>query len=420
MATENTAETRDTAGSSVDEQGEPIVTAYSYLEQQADLEREAAEVLPGKFDECTFDQGYIRQPLYACLTCTQPPAKYCQHAQSSIGSAEETPPAGMCYSCSIECHTGHEVIELFAKRHFRCDCGTRRLLPAGQQDSCCELKKTRSMLARLENTENCYNHNFWGFYCRCDKYYNPDAESGLMVQCYICNDWFHDRCIGKIPSESNYEDYICRECVGKYDILRCIDTTKLYRGLVADGVVVQLESANGTPYKQNYTVNEDTESQPATVELQPDEAGDAAGEPLKKKAKTSACRLTKDTPILASRKRFDMFMVDGWKDDICTCLDCMKKIEASSLIFLIKEDDIVEPEMDETCGESLYESALKQLRAMDHTRAVDAASAYQSLSSRLKEYLRPFASSGKVVTQQDINAFFEQQSQKLGCDSPDV
>ncbi|KAJ2338828.1 hypothetical protein GGF43_006794, partial [Coemansia sp. RSA 2618] len=70
-----------------------IVTASGYLTAQADLEREAAEVLSGKFDECTFDQGYVHQPLYACLTCTQPPAKY---RQDSVADSAEQPsaPAG--------------------------------------------------------------------------------------------------------------------------------------------------------------------------------------------------------------------------------------------------------------------------------------------------------------------------------------
>ncbi|KAJ1935035.1 hypothetical protein EC988_008617, partial [Linderina pennispora] len=56
-------------------------------------------------------------------------------------------------------------------------------------------------------------------------------------------------------------------------------------------------------------------------------------------------------------------------------------------------------------------SAMKKLQRMDHTRAVDAASAYHAMSTKLKEYLRPFASTGKVVTQQDIAKFFEQQKQ---------
>ncbi|ORX67591.1 hypothetical protein DL89DRAFT_269381 [Linderina pennispora] len=333
---------------------EAIVTAHSFLVHQADLEREAAEVLPGKFDECTYDKGYIRQPLFACLTCTHPPSKY---QRSKADTGPETAPAGMCYSCSIECHTGHEVIELFAKRSFQCDCGTARLLPAGK-GSCCELKSTRTMLAEFTNTKNAYNHNFWGFYCRCDKFYDPD-DSTVMIQCYICNDWYHDRCIGKMPDEDDYEDYICRER---------IDTTLVFRGAIA-----------WLPYTS-------AEEQKVDVVSTEDKAQENADERPRKRTKTSACRLLPDN------------------NDICTCVVCIKKIEMQNLEFLLDSDEIVEPEVDDSRGESL-------IRRMDHTRAVDAASAYHAMSTKLKEYLRPFASTGKVVTQQDIAKFFEQQKQ---------
>lgn len=58
---------------------------------------------------CTYVQGYITQPIYACATCTR-------------GGLRE--PFGFCFGCSMNCHVDHDVYELFDKRHFRCDCGT--------------------------------------------------------------------------------------------------------------------------------------------------------------------------------------------------------------------------------------------------------------------------------------------------------
>lgn len=53
-------------------------------------------------------QGYVdRQALYACGTCT------------SVNGEQ----AGMCLACSLHCHDGHNLYELYTKRHFRCDCG---------------------------------------------------------------------------------------------------------------------------------------------------------------------------------------------------------------------------------------------------------------------------------------------------------
>ncbi|KAJ1800565.1 hypothetical protein LPJ59_001002 [Coemansia sp. RSA 2399] len=369
-----------------------VVTAFGYLQKQADLEREAAEVLPGKFDECTFDRGYIRQPLYACLTCTHPPAEYSSSASARVAAKEETLPAGMCYSCSIECHSGHEVVELFTKRNFRCDCGTKRMLPqTNAHGSCCSLKKTRTALARLENTGNVYNHNFWGFYCRCNKFYDPENEPEEMVLCYVCNDWFHDSCIGVIPKEGEYEDYICRKCVASHAVLRYINTRKVKYGLISqDGLVVDIADSLKGMAPLDYNAPDDSE-------------------PAKKKARPNPCRLHDDRDTIDGQKQLDLFMEEGWTDDVCTCIDCMREVETNKLLFLLKEEEIIEPEEDEARGESLYESALKQMQTMDHTRAIDAALAYRTLSAKLMDFLRPFASNGKVVTNQDIQSFFEQQ-----------
>ncbi|KAJ2540277.1 hypothetical protein GGF49_004582 [Coemansia sp. RSA 1853] len=267
--------------SDADSSADAIVTACGYLTAQADLEREAAEVLSGKFDECTFDQGYVHQPL---------------------------------------------------------------------------------------------------------------TESGEMIQCFVCNDWFHDACIGKVPEEESYSDYICRECVGKHAILRYINTNMIC-GTVVDGKVTHIE-ANSAIY--------DT-----STYLDPVEKDDTE-EPAKKKTRATGCRQRQDSDVVDAKQPFDLFMVDGWKEHVCTCIDCMREIECSNLEFLIKEEDVVEPEEDESRSESLYESALRQLQTMDRAQAVDAAAAYHTLSSRLKDYLRPFAASGKVVTNQDIHTFFEQ------------
>ena len=39
--------------------------------------------------------------------------------------------AGVCFACSVECHDGHELIELYTKRGFTCDCGNDKF-----QDKC--------------------------------------------------------------------------------------------------------------------------------------------------------------------------------------------------------------------------------------------------------------------------------------------
>ena len=71
--------TRDGVPSSDD-----VFYAADILGCQEALEREARDALPFAIDQCTYDMGYIRQPLYACLTCLNHGA--------------------VCAACSIACH----------------------------------------------------------------------------------------------------------------------------------------------------------------------------------------------------------------------------------------------------------------------------------------------------------------------------
>ncbi|CAF4295509.1 unnamed protein product, partial [Rotaria sordida] len=57
------------------------------------------------------------------------------------------------------------------------------------------------------NTANKYDDNFRGLYCTCKRPY-PDKESPTaddsMIQCMICEDWFHSQHLGvPLPMEEN-------------------------------------------------------------------------------------------------------------------------------------------------------------------------------------------------------------------------
>jgi len=175
-----------------EENKENYITAIDYLIKQEELEQEAKEVYSKKFDKCTYDLGYIKQQVYVCMTCTN-------------GNA------GFCYSCSIACHSQHDVRELFSKRNFRCDCGNSKF-----PKKCCLKDKSDTL-----NENNKYNHNFSGRFCWCNKIYDPD-EDELMFQCNICEEWYHASCITKEKEKlsESFEDYICRDCVDKYDFIK--------------------------------------------------------------------------------------------------------------------------------------------------------------------------------------------------------
>ncbi|KAI9708890.1 MAG: hypothetical protein M1812_007853 [Candelaria pacifica] len=171
-------------------------TASEFINSQLQLEADAREALPYAFDTCTQPLGPLRQNLFSCLTCNPPPAS----------SSDPYTPAGVCYSCSISCHGEHELVELFNKRNFVCDCGTTRL----PSTSPCSLRINhatgRKGGAHSEDPakDNKYNHNFRNRFCGCRRVYDAHKEKGTMYQCLglgtaedggCGEDWWHPSCI---------------------------------------------------------------------------------------------------------------------------------------------------------------------------------------------------------------------------------
>jgi E3 ubiquitin-protein ligase UBR7 len=83
----------------------------------------------------------------------------------------------------------NKIVELWTKRNFRCDCGNSKF-----GEFFCKLFPNKD----IENADNSYNHNFKGSYCTCGRPYpDPDAEEQVeMIQCCICEDWFHEEHLG--------------------------------------------------------------------------------------------------------------------------------------------------------------------------------------------------------------------------------
>lgn len=138
----------------------------------------------------------MRQSIFSCLTCNAPPENPADHYNA----------AGICYACSVQCHGEHNLVEIFSKRNFTCDCGTKRL-PA---TSPCTLSlnpttNTRGDVHSEEpSANNKYNQNFRNRFCVCGCYYDPFKQKGTMFQCLglgthdtggCGEDWYHPGCV---------------------------------------------------------------------------------------------------------------------------------------------------------------------------------------------------------------------------------
>lgn len=74
------------------------VSASEYLSHQQELEDDARKLMPWDPKSCTYEKGALRQQVFACRS----------HGK-----------IGVCYSCSIQCHTKCDIVELFTKDALR-------------------------------------------------------------------------------------------------------------------------------------------------------------------------------------------------------------------------------------------------------------------------------------------------------------
>lgn len=234
------------------------ITMLDVLEEEKELEDEYAAVL-GASDEkdCTYGKGAIqRQALYSCLTC-------CPEARNDMSKS-----AGVCLACSYRCHENHELIELYTKRNFRCDCPTLRM---GKEGKRCALNPQLDAV-QPANEGNLYNQNFQGLYCKCKRPY-PDPErttEEVMLQCAICEDWYHLPHI-QVPEASEKwldacSEMICDSCMERHEFLR--DYT---------GLALQPEGDKN---------DESSKAEEVNVEENKEEE-EEADEPASKRAKTA-------------------------------------------------------------------------------------------------------------------------------------
>ena len=271
---------------------------------------------------------------------------------------------------------GCNLVELYTKRNFRCDCGSSKMR------SKCKLEPDK-----LENRENSYNQNFNGLYCTCSRPY-PDPEDpvdDVMIQCVVCEDWFHGRHLApdtdtySPPAEDLYAEMICYQCVGKFEFL------KSYAGLsISQGVSRAGEE------------KEEVDVTAHTGDIMPQTDG---ADPL--------CKLKLGSE--AGEAARSLFFPDKWRKNLCRCPACSELYAARKICFLTEEEDTViyyESRAKEKKKGTL-EHGMEALSKMERVKQVEAIHSYNNMKENLMEYLSKFANNKKVVREEDIREFFE-------------
>ncbi|KXS13997.1 hypothetical protein M427DRAFT_136085 [Gonapodya prolifera JEL478] len=398
-----------------------IVNLRDYVAEQERLNQEAGETLPLSFDQCSYDKGETPQNVYACLTCSP-----------------SDDPAGICYACSIACHGDHYLVEIFAKRAFRCDCGGCKFsTPCTRPPH----------VTRLPNDKNVYGHNFQDKWCFCDGSYDEEADT--MIQCCVCEDWYHDRCIG---SAYSFDDYICRTCVARLPFLtkytnlpefKVLDTTaptKEEHPPVEGDEQSSLTTLVTFPRrshtaKRRRDIQDDTPPPSPRVEharqapspsrsigrdfprpkrfrfenVQEKETGSGSDQqPAPPPVPTSedVCKAS-HLPLLI--QSCDLFCTEGWRTHLCTCPPCEREYEAKGVSWIAKgEEEVWQPEPDEDAAKDLTSLAASHLARLPRDRALDLVNGMHQLKSNLVDFLDELAGrGGDVVKVEDVKEFIQ-------------
>ncbi|RLV95389.1 Protein mlo2 [Spathaspora sp. JA1] len=379
------------------------VTAVDFITNQVRLEREARELMPYDPNECTYTKGELRQPIFACLTC-------------SAENANE--PIGVCYSCSIQCHSSHDIVELFTKRGFVCDCGTTKM--AKTTNGACKLRRKSENSRRLSfgsssgvelelpaediPGSNSYNQNYKGTFCSCKQPYNPAEETGDMLQCYFgfeCGeDWYHDRCILGVdksavtpnsklkyfPELDNFDVFICWKCVDRFK--------PVFEELDKHSEIVYAK----IPHIQASTVDEWFDHKES---LESDE-------PTPKKIKLDTASNGNQV-----QPQYSYFLVEGFRDQLTKLYTELPPNEPlhkflSNNTYLFQDDPIYEPPSDDEDSDtgSILDMGTDALHSLPRQQAIEGLQAYENMKSKLHSFFKPFAEQGKIVTEDEVRQFF--------------
>lgn len=408
------------------------------------------------------------------MTCSPPPAS----------AAQQYTPAGICYACSISCHGDHNLVELFNRRNFTCDCGTKRFT----NDAPCTLRSNAVTGARGAYGEepaktNTYNHNFQNKFCACGEEYDAEREKGTMYQCIGLNggcgeDWYHPECLMGLPkdwylqpeykietsakakgengttddelptpigfpNEEDFESLICYKCTEANPWIKAYAGTEGFLPAVfhmpqtaQDTTDLTLTEPTPTDHKPSLKrkasdTNDDTEAnRPASPSkrLKEDPPPTTTSATSAPPTQPSASTTTTDAPAPrhkhtllppASPHPLSLLLRDSFRDHLCHCPPCYTHLHPNPA--LLTEESTYEPSLSSsspsqpqnqgsrhsTGSRSLLDRGEAALNNIDRVRAIEGVMVYNHLKDKVKEFLRPYAESGKVVGAEDIKKYFE-------------
>lgn len=120
----------------------------------------------------------------------------------------------------------------------------------------------------------------------------------------------------------------------------------------------------------------------------------------------TVCKLDQCPADAYPDQEMNLFATEGWRDLLCQCVQCTALYTEENVGFILGEEAIYEDEEDDEADTSILESGMKKLNEMDRVQMMDGMLAYSKMRDEIRNFLQPFSEQGKVVTSDDIQAFF--------------
>lgn len=247
------------------------------------------------------------------------------------------------------------------------------------------------------------------------------------------------------PDEDAFEHFICYKCTNAFPwIKRYAGSPGFQRGLPHDedkaveNETLPIAAANlhGAPPPPPASVIENMTESVLGKRKADDEDDDTmlpnGNELSSKKAKiedsdalnaqvapspSTQCIYDSLTPSTSSDISISLFLTADFREHLCRCPKHYPLLTPHPQ--LLEEEESYEPPLSEgseagggapsTHGSrSLLERGEAALSTMDRVRAIEGVMVYNHLRDKVKDFLKPFAESGRAVGAEDVKAYFEQ------------
>ncbi|KAL1993729.1 hypothetical protein VTN49DRAFT_2398 [Thermomyces lanuginosus] len=438
-------------------------TAKDFIESQLRLEADAREALPYSFDSCTQPLGPLRQPLFSCLTCNPPPenenepynaAAVCYSC--SISCHGDHTLVELFSKRNFVCDCGTTRFPATSPCTLRVDPATgskgvhsqkpaegnaynhnfrNRFCVCNEEYDPHKEKGTMFQCLGLGTAETggC-GEDWWHPECLVGlprgwhkATATNDGTDGTAVKSDESDDDEEPPLPPGFPEEDDFEAFICYKCLESAQWLKRYAGTKGFLAPVyKDGglkKVEAVESSKDTTEEATASSlkrkNRDDDSE-ETHNVKRTKSEDTSGSgttPQEARSDNQQSRKHASLPKEAPSGTFSLFMKEDFRDHLCHCPECFPLLVPHPQ--LREEEEVYEPPLSED-GDgneangggshgtgSLYERGEAALSTIDRVRAIEGVMAYNHLRDKVKEFLKPFAESGRTVSAEDVKAYFE-------------